>query len=308
MFLLVFLLCAFSAWSQVTVTNGYPIDIELSTSSGGPVILRQNESKNISFVENGKENNFRIRSKSGNSYKVEKITLKVTDNKITLKPGMEPATNPDDNNRKNSIRTEAKSDQNASSSLDNLKTGAKQRISLENGSKHRFVIVGPSKDPMVGIAIKPGQTSGVIESTTGLKQLTALVDLDEEGQSTGKNFGQAVIKLIVVQDQDKIVVKEENITAITSGSITVRFKSLFPYKVVFVSGPLAGKAMKQHSFLKGKYAFNTGFNTLSIQYFLNGIRYQSDAEFIVAEGEKVVTIGAFNLKNTVALEGGYSAF
>lgn len=309
-----FLLGPMFCSAQVLTKNSYGTEIDVSTKSGGPVSISVNATKNLTFltVNESSPVTIFIRYRNGNGgYKVDKKDVLITSKNLDLSPTM--ATYSKGNATGKTATSDAKSlsviseaDKGSSSSAASLPVvGEKISLIVRDSSTHRFMVIGPIGSPFVGIALSPGQVSSPVNTTLGLHQLTALVDMDPEGSSTGKNFSQAVIKLIVVADQEEIVVKDENISPITSGQVKVQVKSSFPFRIVFVSGKLAGKAMKRN--LKGKYDFDMGFNSISIQFFRNGVRYQADLEFVLAEGDKTVVFGESYLRNVVAING-YGTF
>jgi len=305
-----FLLGPIFCSAQVLTKNSYGTEIDVSTKSGGPVSISANATKNLTFltVNEGSPVTIFIRYRNGNGgYKVDKKEIIISSKNLDLSPTMATyskgsATGKTATSDTRSSNLTSEGDKGSSSSTANLPVvGDKISLIVRDSSTHRFMVIGPTGSPFLGIALAPGQTSKEVNTTLGLHQLTALVDMDPEGASTGKNFSQAVIKLIVVADQEEIIVRDENITPITSGQVKVQVKSSFPFRIVFMSGKLAGKAMKRN--LKGKYDFDMGFNSLSIQFFKNGIRYQADLEFALAEGDKTVILGESYLKNVVAIEG-----
>jgi hypothetical protein len=304
-----FLLGPIICTAQVSTKNSYGTEIDVSTKNGGPVSISNNATKNLTFltVNESSPVTIFIRYRNGSGYKVDKKEVLITSKNLDLSPNMATyskgnATGKTATSETQSKRTTPEGDKGSSSSNANLPVvGDQISLIVRDSSTHRFMVIGPTGSPFLGIALAPGQISKEVNTTLGLHQLTALVDMDPEGSSTGKNFSQAVIKLIVVADQEEIVVRDENITPITSGQVKVQVKSSFPFRIVFMSGKLAGKAMKRN--LKGKYDFDMGFNSLSIQFFKNGIRYQADLEFALAEGDKTIVFGENYLKNVVAIDG-----
>lgn len=304
--------------AQVLTKNSYGTEIDVSTKSGGPVSIAVNATKNLTFltVNESSPVTIFIRYRNGNGgYKVDKKEVLITSKNLDLSPtmatykkGEKSSTTSktsafDESSQKNQTLSGDKG--SSSSMIDMPVTGDRISLTVRDSSSHRFMVIGPVGSPFIGIALAPDQVSNPVNASIGLHQLTALVDMDQEGSSTGRNFSQAVIKLIVVAGQEEIVVRDENITPITGGQVKVQIRSNFPFRVAFVSGKLAGKAMKRN--LKGKYEFDMGFNSLSIQFFKNGVRYQADVEFLVAEGDKTIVLGESNLRNVVAV-GGYSTF
>ncbi len=312
-----FLLGPIICTAQVLTKNSYGTEIDVSTKSGGPVSISANATKNLTFltVNESSPVTIFIRYRNGSGYKVDKKEVIISSKNLDLSPNMATYKKGEKSTTTGKTATSTESGQkdqtlsgdkgSSSSMIDMPVTGDRISLTVRDSSSHRFMVIGPVGSPFIGIALAPDQVSNPVNASIGLHQLTALVDMDQEGSSTGRNFSQAVIKLIVVAGQEEIVVRDENITPITGGQVKVQIRSNFPFRVAFVSGKLAGKAMKRN--LKGKYEFDMGFNSLSIQFFKNGVRYQADVEFLVAEGDKTIVLGESNLRNVVAV-GGYSTF
>lgn len=300
--------------AQVLTKNSYGTEIDVSTRNGGPVSISVNATKNLTFltVNESSPVTIYIRYRNGNGYKVDKKEIIISSKNLDLSPTMATYKKGD----KKSIGTKTSDgvdqspqvmgDKNSSSFMSEMPiVGKDVSLSVNNASTHRFMIIGPDNSPFKGVAVAPGETSDKKEAKVGLHQLTALVDMDPEGSSTGRNFAQAVIKLIVVGSETQITVRDENITPMSGSKVKVQIRSNFGFRVAFMSGELAGKAMKRN--LKGKHDFDMGFNSLSIQFFKKGIRYQADVEFLVAEGDKIIVLGESNLRNVVSL-GDQSTF
>ncbi len=311
-----FLLGPIVGTAQVRTTNSYGMEIDVKTRSGGPVAIPNKAARFLTFLSvnpNQPVTIFITYRDGKGGYKTDKKDVLITSNELDLSPTMATYTK-GEKSAANKTSTPSEDNKNplfvgdkgsSSSMTDMPLVGERIPLTVRDSSDHRFMVIGPVGSPFLGVALAPDQVSDPVNASIGLHQLTALVDMDQEGSSTGRNFSQAVIKLIVVAGQEEIVVRNENITPITGGQVKVQIRSNFPFRVAFVSGKLAGKAMKRN--LKGRYDFDMGFNSLSIQFFRNGVRYQADVEFLVAEGDKTIVLGESNLRNVVAV-GGYGTF
>ncbi|MGE5425681.1 MAG: hypothetical protein ACM3PZ_01255 [Bacillota bacterium] len=293
------------ACAQAIVKNPSSEEMEISSRSG-TTIINPGQEKLIPWLPPNGSMEVTLRTRSGRSIKSERMSLQAKDGRATLTS----ISSKQDGRKVPSVPP------SATTTTELKTTGVRmQDLVVENLSGHRFVIIGQPNSSFVGLALADKAISSSQRVPTGLHQLSALLDMDAEGKSTGKNFAQAVIKFIVVEGDEKITIRPENVVQIGGELVKARLRSLFPFKVVIVStGELQGKAMRSRGFLRGVYSFNTGFNTMSIQYFKDGVKYQSDVEFIVTREEKIISVGESALRNTVAVsvpsaaQGGYSTF
>jgi len=292
--LLTALFAGFAAFGQATITNTLGGEAEIQTRNGSAVI-GQGASTLIPFLLPNGTQDVNVRVRSGNRIiSSERMSITTVNGKGTLTQKQD----------KQSISTSVPSVQTVPmASADVLsKKQRMQDVSLKNGLDKDFQVVGNTA--FSGAALGPGKSTPPERIAIGLVQIPLLIDMDPVGQSTGKNFMQAVFKKIIVEGEKEIEINESNIQKISSGTIKSKVQSLYPFRIVIVSaGPLQGKAIKQRKFLRGKYTFPLGFNTLSIQYFKGENKYQSDVEFIVTEQDKILKLGEAQLRNTVVLDG-----
>ncbi|MDD2681322.1 MAG: hypothetical protein PHE20_04505 [Patescibacteria group bacterium] len=293
------LLITISAQAQVYLTNTFDAALEVG-AQGKKTVLNPGQEALIHFIDAGSTAKLFCRVEHDGKIKSFKVEKKIEGNKLAIGP-----SDLTGNDKPQSEIAKTVNEEYAPYEAQ-VPTGQKQLVNIKNTSKNRFSV--QSNGPFKGISLASGDESANIELAPGLYQFTALVDRDNDSSSTGRNFSQAVIKFILVQDQHQVVITENNISEISDDMVKIKVRSSFPHKIVFVGTTLGGRAIKDNSFLRGKADLKIGFNSLSIQFFQQGIKYQADVEFIIAEGERVITLGRNNLRNIIKIEGGYSTF
>lgn len=283
---------------QTQIKNSFSSSLEITFPGRGPITIPANETRQVNELATGEIKNIRCRYQENGRTKTYRTTKVVVSGKMVFGPSdLTPTSN---NPSVGSVISG-----NAQSDNAKKETAILQRIQVVDSSKNRFYVLGDGH--YAGISLKPGQISDPIDAPLGLNQITIMVDMDPEGKSTGRNFAQAVVKFIVVDNQSLVVIKESNITKLAGGSVKINLKSALPYKIVFVSKGLEGRSLRPGLKLK-KLDLFYGFNTFSVQYLDGGVKYQADLETIIAEGDFNVTIGTQNLKNIVKLSDGYGTF
>lgn len=276
--------------AQVTINNSWSSDIQVSSRDGGPIIIPPNGTKVVYFIKPKSEpQDIYLSYKQAGRIKKERVSVIVGSN-LTVFPGM-PSVIVEVSGSKNIARSPFESTEGQAT----IQPSSNNSVSLvvENASSHRFTVL-TANSPFSGISLAPGDSSRIINVATTLHQFTILVDMDNDSISTGRNFAQAVIKAIVVNNQKRLIIRNDNIDMSSSGVQYVRLISQFDFKLVFVSGIPRGDAMKKRS---KKYEFNLGFNSISVQFNKHGTKYQADLEFIVVRGERVLFLTEQNLKN-----------
>lgn len=166
-------------------------------------------------------------------------------------------------------------------------------------NKSDFAIVALD-NVFVGTALAPNQTS-TVQFTVETGQLEATFKHDvvkeKEDMAQGRKYRQSVFSDIVVEGQDSLIIKNENLTEMAGDPITTFAKSLLPYKISFTAGPWKGQALRFNSFTK-KAQLSEGFNSLSIQFVgPDGLKYQADIEFICTKKDKPIIFRESDVKN-----------
>lgn len=270
---IVFLLLAMSfvatSMAQVYVTNAYGTDVYVGKSNNPPVFIQKGEKALVSFIEPNTQQSIKVYVKIHGNYESASLTINVSGNEFVLRSA-----------------GVASSDTKEVPIVTNVKTTG---LSLQNNSGHNILVVGPEGSPFLGLALAAGSASPKTNVNVGLLSITVLLDSDKS-TGTGRDLRQFVIKQIVVGGQDKMVVTANDIVPIASTTEKLRIHSKFPYKVVFLTKPLLGKAVKANYWLRGEYTFPTGLNTMAIQYLKDGVLHQRNIQFIVAQGDKTLTL------------------
>jgi len=294
------LFLALSASAQVTITNPQSVPLEVRANKGS-TIINAGQSVRVNFVHpNEKGVKFKCYYYEGSKLNNFNVTTDIVGDAITLSPGM-PSVNQQGTQITSVAPEENKSIDDfllSRTTSANLPTNP---IVFNNKSTKKW-IVDATSGPFAGIALAPNDQSSPVPLAPGLYQFTVIVDQDNAEKSTGKNFSEAVIKFILVQDATEVDITDDNVTPIGGEVAKVILRSSFPEKIVFVGSNLYGRAMRAHDRLRGRATLSIGFNSLSIQFYHKGSRYQADLEFIVAEGEKNVVIGKNNLRNIIKLD------
>ncbi len=160
--------------------------------------------------------------------------------------------------------------------------------------------------PFRGIALKAGQKSkDSVLVPRGLLQTTLLYDIDPDENSTGRNYAQAVYSKIIVQSQKFIVIKEADLlfsSFSSGGQRKFILVNKFPFKVVVTGGPFAGAAISPDRRWQGKKELMYGFNSYSIQYIRNGIKYQANWELIATPSDCVLYISPETVSGEIAIK------
>lgn len=178
--------------------------------------------------------------------------------------------------------------------------GPTQPMTLTNGSTHRFEILSP---PFEGAALKPGQTSiRIFNVPTGLLQVTAFVDKDTDSTSTGRNYMQAVISGIVAEGEKSLTIKDENILIGTGSRVKISLFSHLAFKCYVVGGPFSGASLSPGKYWTKRVDVSYGFNSMSIQYFQGGLKYQANIELIITPNDRILKIFPDDIKNAKVIE------
>lgn len=286
-----------SAQAQVYITNAMSVPLEVRANKG-QTIINPNQVAAVNFVApNEKGVKFNCGYYEGDKMRTFSVTTDIIGEKITLSP------NTPSNLNRQAVDAPVVTDLNLDDFLltsASFPVGLQQTVVLINSSGKKF-IVNSGGSPFAGISLAPNDTSSAIKLPPGLYQFTVIVDNDQADKSTGKNFSEAVIKFILAQGETEVNIAESNVTLIGGDIAKVILTSDFSDKIVFVGSTLNGRAMQANSSLRGKVKLTIGFNSLSIQFYYKGSKYQADLEFIVAEGERRVVIGKNNFRNIIKM-------
>jgi len=149
-----------------------------------------------------------------------------------------------------------------------------------------------------GVTLKPGQTSEVAHVIpTGQIEITFKHDVEKDSAAHGRKYRQSVYSGMISQGQEKLEIKNENLTEMGGEAIKTFAKSLIPFKFVFTAGPWKGQALRYEDFTK-KASLNEGFNSLAIQFVgPQGLKYQADIEVIVTKKDKPLIFREADIKN-----------
>ena len=149
-----------------------------------------------------------------------------------------------------------------------------------------------------GVTLKPGQTSEVAYTIpTGQIEITFKHDVEKDSTAHGRKYRQSVYSGMISQGQEKLEIKNENLTEMGGEAIKTFAKSLIPFKFVFTAGPWKGQALRFNDFTK-KASLNEGFNSLAIQFVgPQGLKYQADIEVIVTKKDKPLVFREADIKN-----------
>jgi len=149
-----------------------------------------------------------------------------------------------------------------------------------------------------GVTLKPGQTSEVAYTIpTGQIEITFKHDVEKDSLAHGRKYRQSVYSGMISQNQEKLEIKNENLTEMGGEAIKTFAKSLIPFKFVFTAGPWKGQALRYEDFTK-KASLNEGFNSLAIQFVgPQGLKYQADIEVIVTKKDKPLIFREADIKN-----------
>jgi hypothetical protein len=292
-----------SAQAQVIIKNPKSVPMEVRANRGS-TIINAGQSVRVNFVhpnEKGvKFSCFYYEKGKLNSFNV--ATDIVGDN-ITLSSSTPSVISTNNKKAKRTSSDEAiqSMDEFVSPNSSVLSSMPSQAVKVINKSSKKWIVDADS-GPFMGIALAPGDTSSTVNLTPDLYQFTVVVDQDQEASATGRNFTQAVIKFILVSGATEVIITDENVVPIGGSIAKVILASTFSEKIVFVGSSMYGRAMKGSSRLKGKVNLTIGFNSLSVQFYYKGSRYQADLEFILAEGEYVATIGKENFRNIIKID------
>jgi len=178
-------------------------------------------------------------------------------------------------------------------------------LELTNSSNFKFVVLN---GPFAGMALAPGQSSTKPVSTpTGLLEMTLKHDVQQENAadskiSHGRAYRQSVYSGIVVEDQKKLEIKNENLTFFEGKTVRTMAMSLIPYKIVFTAGNWKGQALSNRSYTT-KAELSEGFNSFSIQYVgTDGLKYQADIEVIVTPRDRPLVFRETDIKNKLRIK------
>ncbi|MBN2884549.1 hypothetical protein JXE04_01345 [Patescibacteria group bacterium] len=299
-----------SAQAQVIIKNPGSYTLEVS-ANGSSTLINPGQNVRVNFVHPGeKEVKFFCRYYEGNKLNSFRLTTDIVGDNISLSPST-TAVISDNKRTKKMFNNSAQTNQTKATEQytddfifpDAVNTPLNiptQPVVVVNGSSKKW-ITNSNSSPFVGISLAPGDESEPVNLSPGLYQFTVTVDQDQSDASTGRNFTQAVIKFILVQGATEIKITDDNITPIGGKITKVILASTFSEKIVFVGSTMYGRAIKSSSRLQGKVNLTIGFNSISVQFYYKGARYQADLEFIVAEGERVVVIGRQNIKNIIQI-------
>jgi len=182
-------------------------------------------------------------------------------------------------------------------------TISKTLVTLKNGSEHRMEI----KDGDFKGAAPPVHKNSKEKRllAPGLKQYDLLYDMDIDSVSTGKNYRQAVFSKILSEGDTVLTIRDLDIMYNLGKPSKIVLHSLLSYKFYFVGSTFAGVAMSPLKFWKGRKILNYGPNSFSIQFFINGIKYQANLELIITPQDKVLDIKPQDVKNAEIVGGQY---
>lgn len=179
-------------------------------------------------------------------------------------------------------------------------------LELTNSSDFKFVVLN---GPFAGLALAPGQSStNSISTPTGLLEMTLKHDVQQESSSSqnkvahGRSYRQSVFSGIVVENQKKLEIKNENLTFFEGKAVRTMALSMIPYKIVFTAGPWKGQALNNRGYTT-KSELSEGFNSFSIQYVgTDGLKYQADIEVIVTPRDRPLIFRETDIKNKMRIK------
>ncbi len=171
-----------------------------------------------------------------------------------------------------------------------IQSAYKTELVIKNESSRTLWI---REGRLEGLVLNPGQASDTILVSLGMLELTMLADLDEHGNSTGRNYMQKVVTGLIAKDQKSFAITETHLNIpSTSETATFIFYNQTGFDVVGVGSIALGKVIEANSRMRQRRVeANEGFINTAWQYLdHNGVKRQAISEFIVLEGRIKVFI------------------
>ncbi len=153
-----------------------------------------------------------------------------------------------------------------------------------------------------GLVLNPGQASDTISVPLGMLELTMLADLDEYGNSTGRNYMQKVVTGLIAKEQESFAITETHLNIPSmSGTATFIFNNQTGYDLVGVGSVALGLVIKANSRMsQRRVEVNEGFINTSWQYYDHeGALRQTISEFVIVKGEVIENILPTHLKREI---------
>ncbi len=292
--------------AQARVTNTTPKDVAIKAANGnGEVMIKAYDKAKVSFAPSSGVFSFDLYSYEGvNERYVASFTKNVKNKEVQITTKDLTGENQEAPVKTKETTPPPVKEVEVVTYLNTRTTN----IELTNSSDFKFVVLN---GPFAGMALAPGQSSiKPVSTPTGLLEMTLKHDVQPENtnpQNSGKtahgrSYRQSVYSGIIVEDQKKLEIKNENLTFFEGKLVRTMAMSLIPQKIVFTAGPWKGQALTNRSYTS-KADLSEGFNSFSIQYVgSDGLKYQADIEVIVTPRDRPLIFRETDIKNKLRIK------